>query len=131
MEASVKLYVLFFAISVVLWALALVLYGLVTPVRELKLIGQGNRAAACSLGGAALGLAVVIGACSTITDVPRELAIWAALAALFQILAFVVVALILPGFRQGISQDKTSYGIFLGALSLAIGLLNAGALIIK
>lgn len=120
----------FFAISVVLWAVGLFVYGLVTPVRELKLISAGNRAAACSLGGAALGLAATIGACSTITDVPRELAIWAGLATLFQILAFVVVALILPGFRQGITEDKTSYGIFLGSLSLAIGLLNAGALII-
>jgi putative membrane protein len=130
MEASVKLYLLFFAISAVLWVLALVVYGLVTPVRELKLIGQGNRAAAFSLGGAALGLAAAIGTCSTITDVPQELATWAAIAAAIQIIAFVIVALILPGFRKGITEDKTSYGIFLGALSLAIGLINAGALII-
>jgi putative membrane protein len=130
MEASVKLYVVFFGVSVALWVLALVIYSLVTPVRELKLIGQGNRAAACSLGGAAMGLAIVIGACSTITDVPRELAVWAGLGALFQIIAFVVAALILPGFRKGITEDKTSYGIFLGAVSVAIGVLNAGALII-
>ena len=130
MEASIKLYVMFFLISVLLWALALAVYALVTPVRELKLIGQGNRAAACSLGGAALGMAAVMGACSTITDVPGELAVWAGLAALFQIIAFVVVALILPGFRKGITEDRLSYGIFLGSLSFAIGLINAGALII-
>jgi putative membrane protein len=129
MEASIKLYVLFFVISTVLWAAALFVYALVTPVRELKLIGQGNRAAACSLGGAALGMAATIGACSTITDVPIELATWAALACLFQIIAFVVAALLLPGFRKGISEDKLSYGIFLGAISLSIGLINAGSLI--
>jgi putative membrane protein len=129
MEASIKLYVLFFVISTVLWVVALSVYALVTPVRELKLIGQGNRAAACSLGGAALGMAATIGACSTITDVPGELATWAALACVFQIIAFVVAALILPGFRKGISEDKLSYGIFLGAISLGVGLINAGALI--
>jgi putative membrane protein len=130
METSVKLYVLFFVISTLAWMIGLFIYTLVTPVRELKLIGQGNRAAACSLGGAALGMAATIGACSTITDVPIELAIWAGLSALFQILAFVVAALILPGFRKGISEDKLSYGIFLGCLSFAIGIINAGALII-
>ncbi len=130
MEASIKVYILFFVISVVLWAVGLFVYGLVTPVRELKLISDGNRTAACSLGGAALGLAATIGACSTITDVPLELATWAALATLFQIITFVIVALILPGFRKGITEDKLSYGIFLGALSLAIGIINAGALII-
>jgi putative membrane protein len=129
MEASIKLYVLFFVISTVLWAAALFVYALVTPVRELKLIGQGNRAAACSLGGAALGMAATIGACSTITDVPLELATWSGLACLFQIIAFVVAALLLPGFRKGISEDKLSYGIFLGAISLSIGLINAGSLI--
>ncbi len=130
MEASIKIYVMFFVISVVLWALGLFVYALVTPVRELKLISEGNRAAACSLGGAALGLAATIGSCSTVTDAPLELAIWAALAVVFQIIAFVVAALLLPGFRKGITEDKLSYGIFLGAISFSIGLINAGALII-
>jgi putative membrane protein len=130
MEASVKIYILFFVISVLAWAVGLFVYALVTPIRELKLIGEGNRAAACSLGGAALGMAATVGACSTITDVPLDLAIWAGLAALFQIIAFVVAALMLPGFRKGVTEDKLSYGIFQGALAFAIGIINAGALVL-
>jgi putative membrane protein len=43
-------------------------------------------------------------------------------------LVFVIVAFMVPRLRQGIEEDNLSYGLILGALSIAMGILNAGAL---
>jgi len=129
MSVSLKLYALFLVVCLVLWIVGLVVYALVTPQREMKLIAQGNRAAALSLGGTGLGLAVVLAACAAQTSDLNELLRLGGLALVAQIAAFVVIALVLPGFRAGIAEDKVSYGIVLGAFSLAVGIINAGAII--
>jgi putative membrane protein len=101
---------------------------MITPYHEIRLIRQGNKAAAYSFGGTAIGMAIMLYSTASGTFSVLELAAWGGVGLVGQILVFVVVSLLIPGLKQGIEEDKTSQGILLGALSIAMGILNAGAL---
>jgi putative membrane protein len=121
-------YLGFMAVSVALLAAALTIYVHVTPYSEIKLIRDGNRAAAFSFGGTAIGLALTLYGVGTSTWQIAVLAIWGSIGLVCQIIAFFVVASLLGKFKEGIESDKVGYGVALGCLSIAIGVLNAAAL---
>lgn len=125
---TLPLYFGFLATSVALIAVAVGIYLLVTPYREIALIREGNSAAAISLGGTVIGLSIALFSIASGTYAVLDLALWGAVALLCQIGVFIVVSFKLPGFRQGIEEDRVGYGITLGAFSIAMGVLNAGSL---
>lgn len=128
MLAALPLYLAFLGATLALLVAALTIYVMLTPYREITLIRQGNRAAACSLGGTAIGMSIVLFSTASGTFEVRELAVWGGIGLLSQLAAFLAVSAIIPRFRQGIEEDNVAYGIVLGALSVAMGILNAGAL---
>lgn len=121
-------YVSYFTGSVILLALGLSVYAAVTPYREISLIREGNSAAAWSLGGTALGLATAIASAAAHSLDMLDMLIWAGIAVAAQLVSYLALGRIIPGLRTGIEEDRQSFGIFLGAVSLAVGILNAGAL---
>lgn len=125
---TLPLYVTFLLTSVVLIALATAIYVMITPYREITLIRQGNAAAAVSLGGTVIGMAIALNSVAQGTYAVLDLALWGGVALVCQVLVFVLVSFKLPGFRQGIEEDRLGYGITLGAFSVAMGILNAGSL---
>jgi putative membrane protein len=58
---------------------------------------------------------------------PR-LAIWGLIALIIQLLVYGVGRLLLPSLASDIPAGKIASGVFLAALSLAIGLLNAACM---
>ena len=128
MFASLPLYLVFLGTALGLFAIALGIYLQVTPFHEIRLIRQGNSAAAVSLGGTAIGMAIVLHSAASGTFNAVELAVWGGVGLIGQIVVFLIVMLILPDLKKGINDDKLGYGILLGALSIAMGILNAGAL---
>ncbi len=129
MDASIQLYLIFMGVCVVLWLIGLVLYTVITPVKEMKLIKAGNRAAAVTSAATAIAIAAVIAAAASQTTDVMALVRMGGLAVVSQLFAFILIALLLPAFRAGIISDKLSYGIFMGGISLAVALLNVGAMI--
>ncbi|QJE71798.1 DUF350 domain-containing protein [Aerophototrophica crusticola] len=125
---TLPLYVTFLLTSVVLIAVATAIYVMITPYREITLIRQGNAAAAVSLGGTVIGMAIALNSVARGTYAVMDLALWGGVALVCQVLVFVLVSFKLPGFRQGIEEDRLGYGITLGAFSVAMGILNAGSL---
>lgn len=126
--AAVGAYLSYVAGGLALLVAALAIYSAITPYHEVRLIRAGNEAAACSFGGTAIGLAIVVYTVAANSVSWLDMVVWSALALVFQLLAFLLVSMVLPGFRQGIEAGRTSYGIALGAFSIAVGLLNAGSL---
>lgn len=126
--ANLGLYVAYMAVSVGLIVVAVRIYMLVTPYHEIKLIRAGNTAAAYSLGGMVIGFATAVASASAHSVGMVDMVIWSAVALIGQLLAFFAAAALLGGFKAGMEQDKTSYGLALGALSIAVGIVNAGAL---
>lgn len=126
--AGLIAYLSYFGASAAFLVLGLAAYVLVTPYHEFSLIRQGNTAAAYSLGGAVIGLSLPIASAVAHSVGIMDLAVWAAVASLTQMAVFLAVALLLPGFKAAIADDRVGYGVFLGAASIAIGALNAAAL---
>lgn len=124
---TLPLYLAYVTSSIGLLAIFAAIYVYITPYRELALIRQGNRAAAISLGGTMVGLSLVLGSVSAHSVGVQDLLLWGVVALGFQVGAFFLANIVLPDIRRGIEAGQESYGIFLAALSLSIGLLNAGA----
>lgn len=126
--AYLGVYLSYMAICGGLLAVGLAAYIWITPYREFKLIHDGNQAAAYSLGGTLIGFVLPLASAAAHSVSLGDLAIWGAIALTFQVLAFLAVTLTFKGFRQGMEDGKASYGILLGSLSIAVGILNAGLL---
>jgi putative membrane protein len=124
-------YLQFLATSLALLGAGLTVYVLVTPYNEITLIRNGCRAAAFSLGGTAIGLALPIYSVSSQSWHLRELAGWSVVALLTQLLAFAIVATVMgwSTLREKMASDSVAHGLVLGMFSIAVGLLNAAALV--
>jgi putative membrane protein len=118
----------YLAVSLALLAAFVAIYIRVTPYREIALIREGNMAAAFSLSGSVLGFIVPLTSAIQHSVSLGDMAIWGGIAMLVQVAAFVVARLLIPSIVQDIPAGKQAQGLFLGALSLGVGLLNAACM---
>jgi putative membrane protein len=118
----------YFGLSLVYVAVFLRIYTWITPFDEFTLIRKGNPAAAASLCGAMLGFAIPLASAIAHSVGLLDMAIWAVIALVIQLLAFGVSRLIVPKITQDIPDGKVASGVFLGAFALAIGILNAASM---
>jgi putative membrane protein len=118
----------YFFSSVVLLAALLRLYIAIIPYREIALIRAGNRAAACSLGGAIIGFAIPMGKAVSQSKSITDMLVWTVFAFIAQLIAYIGAALCVPHFRKTIEDDHVASGIILAALSISIGILNAASM---
>jgi putative membrane protein len=118
----------YFAVAMVLLALFLLVYLNVTPYHELALIRAGNSAAAVSLSGALLGFAMPVANVIAHSDTLIDLASWGAIAGIIQILAYLVARFTLPQLNQDVPAGKLAPAIFLAAISLSVGVINAACM---
>jgi putative membrane protein len=117
---------LFTAVALVL--VFFVAYVRVTPFDEVLLIRQGNRAAALSLGGTLVGFSVTIASALMHTVDYYQFAGWAFGAMVVQVLVFAVTTYLLKMSKDQIEADNRAFGGLLGAISLSIGIVNAGCI---
>lgn len=121
-------HLLYFVISLALIALFIVIYIRITPYPEFALLREGNVAAAVSLGGALLGFAQPLARAVAQSGSLADLLIWGLVALIAQIAAFLIVRLVMPHLVTDIRQGKLASAIFLAAVSVAIGAVNAAAM---
>ena len=121
-------FLLYLAISGVLLAMFVTIYVKITPYREIALIRDNNMAAAFSLSGALIGMVIPLANAVEYSVNPIDMAIWGFLALAIQLLVFVIARIALPNIAVDIPAGKTAPGFFLGAISIAAGLLNAACM---
>ena len=121
-------FLVYLAVSLVFLGLFVAIYIRLTPYRELALIREGNMAASFSLSGSLLGFIVPLSATVRYSVSLVDMAIWAALALVVQLCAYVAVKLIIPTLARDIQDGKGAQGFFLGSVSLGVGLLNAACM---
>jgi putative membrane protein len=121
-------FVVYFVTALALVAVFLTVYTWVTPHGEIALIRQGNVAAALSLSGALLGFIVPLASAIAHSVAWWDMLVWGGVALVVQLLSYFIVRVILPSLSQDISAGKVAQGLFLGTISLAIGILNAASL---
>ena len=117
---------LFTAVALVL--AFFVVYTRVTPYDEVSLIRQGNQAAALSLGGSLLGFSATIASSLVHTRDYYEFAGWAFGALVVQLLAYATATSLLRMSKDQIEANNCAFGGLLGAISLSIGVVNAGCI---
>lgn len=118
----------YFGLALVLLTAFVFIYVRVTPYREIQLIRDGNAAAAASLGGALIGFALPVASAIENSVSILDMLMWAAVALIVQLIAYALVRLLVPAIASHIQEGKVASGVFLGAASIAIGLLNAASM---
>jgi putative membrane protein len=111
----------YFVTALLLLGAFLAVYVRVTPYNEFELIGQNNAAAAISLAGACIGFALPMAAAIYFTHDLLEMVKWAAITGAAQIAVFTLLRRFAPAIEQG----HTAPAIFMCAMSVATGVLNA------
>lgn len=121
-------FLIYFIVALVLVAVFLAIYVRITPYHEFRLIREGNTAAALSLSGALLGFIVPLASAIAHSVALWDMALWGAIALVIQLLAYIAARLLIPTIATDIPAGKVAPGLFLGALSLGVGILNAASM---
>lgn len=114
-------FVSYLATAVVLLGVFCILYEKFTPYREFHLIKENNMAAAITLGGAMLGFTVPLVSSIYYTRSVLEMALWACITGVVQLLVFTVLRRWAPLIEKG----QVAPAIFMASTSVCIGLINA------
>ena len=121
-------FLLYFATAVALVALYLFVYSLATAHNELALIRQNVMSAAVALGFSLIGFALPLSSAIVRARSVVDVLLWGLVAAAVQILIYWLVRLIIPNLSQRIASDELAAALFLGAASLAGGIVNAASM---
>lgn len=105
------------------------LYVRITPHREFELIRQGNASAITAFLGTLLGFALPVASASAHSVSFLDFVIWSAIAGIAQLVAYLLARLSLPGLSARIAAGEVGAGLWLGGLSLVVGLLNAASMV--
>jgi putative membrane protein len=118
----------YFALAVAFVVVYLAVYVRVTPYREFALIRNGNAAAAASVSGSLLGFVLPLASAVMHSVNPLDMALWAVVALVVQIVVYLVMRALMPGIVRHIPEGRIGSGVILGAVSLAAGILNAACM---
>lgn len=126
--STLPTFLAYFATSAGLVLMFLLIYIKITPYDEFALIKQGVIAPAISLSGSLLGFVIALSSVIKHSVSLLDMAVWGVVALLIQLLAFAVTRLLFKDLTQGIHENNIAKGIFLGSISLAFGIINAGCM---
>ena len=105
------------------------IYQMVTPYEERRLIREGNMAAAITFGGAIIGFALPVASALRETVSVAEFAAWALLAGLIQVAAFLIVRMVVvKDIQERVQRGETAMAIYLAAVAIAVGMINAASM---
>jgi putative membrane protein len=121
-------FLIYFVTAAVLTAVFLMLYANLTPQRDIRLIRDGNIAAAIALIGGLLGFVIPLASVVAHSAVLIDVVIWGVIALAIQIGGFLVARIVLPHLPKAIENGNVSDAIFLGGLSLSLGILDAACM---
>lgn len=125
--AGFPVLVLHFAVTLAMLAAGVAIYHLITPYHELRLIRDGNTAAAVSIGGAIVGLAIPLAVCMATSVSVWDIVIWGVVTLLIQLLAYRIGDALVRDLPRRIEAGEMGAAILVLAIKLAIALVNAAA----
>jgi putative membrane protein len=117
-----------FGITVILLAIGVALYQILTPFHERSLVAQGNSAAGIVLTGAILALAIPLASTLATSTALIDIVLWGIVGLVLQLVTLLVVALTLRGLKEQIERGNDAAALTLAATQVAVALLNAGAM---
>lgn len=126
--AGLPAFAAWFFLSIMLTTMFVGMYTAITPNCEFALIAKGNHAATISLGMSMIGFAIPLSAAILNTHVLFDTLIWGVIAFNIQLLAFLIATLSRKGLAKAIAEGDVSAGLWVGCISVTVGLLNAACM---
>jgi putative membrane protein len=126
--SGLPLFAAYFLLGLFLLGAFTFIYLRVTPYREINLIRSGNVAAAASLGGALIGFVLPVASSIENSVSLVDMFVWAVISLVVQLLAFLIVRAVIPTITKNVEAGQLASGVFLGAVAIALGLLNAACM---
>jgi len=114
-------------LTLILLILGVVLYGVLSPHKEVQQIREGNQAAAISFGGMLLGLAIPLAAALAASPSTLEIIVWGVAVIVVQLGVFRLIDLLLTGLPQRIQEGEAAAAALLAAAKLGAALILAAA----
>lgn len=127
MNEAILLFLRHFGAGLAMTVLFVAAYALVTPQRELKLIREGNAAAALAIGGATLGFVMPLALVMSITaSIPEALG-WASVSLGIQLMGLLLTRVVVPSLPRDIEEGRMSAAIVQAVAGVCLGLLQAAS----
>ncbi len=104
-------------------------YILLTPIKELKLIKDGNLSASISFSGALLGIGIPLASSLSVSNSILEIIIWGLTAIVLQLLCFKVTDTFLKDLSKRIEDNQLATSILLFSIKISVSLINSAAII--
>lgn len=123
-------YLIYFGLSVTLMAVGIVIFIYTTKTKEFALIGQGNKAAGIVVAGRTIGLAIVLYSAIANSVSLADLAMWAIVGIVTQVIANYLVEVLTPSFnvKEALEKGNIAVAIALFGMFVSISLIIAGCL---
>lgn len=115
------------AVTVLILVAAAGLYVLLTPHKEIALIREGNAAAAVSLSGVLLGLALPLAVSLRASANLIDIGLWGAATVIVQLLVFRLVDMVLRGLPRRIQEGEMAAAALLVGAKLSTAVVVAAA----
>jgi putative membrane protein len=117
-----------FLAAAAVYAAGIAAYTRLTPYHELDLVRNGNVAAAVTLGGALVGLALPVGATLARSLSVADILVWGAVATVMQAAAFGLASLMLRGLPERVERGDLAAALVAASVQVSVGIVNAGAM---
>lgn len=121
-------FLIYFVVAAVLIAAYLYVYTWITAHDEFALLKANNAAAAISLGLSMIGFALPLTASIGHSDGILDMTIWGVIALIVQVGVYYVARIAVPKLSERIEAGEIAPAIWLGAASVAAGMLNAASM---
>jgi putative membrane protein len=125
--AGAPVLILHFALTLAMLGLGATLYVMITPYHELQLIRDGNVAAAISLGGVLLGMAIPLAFAMAASVNTIDILIFGALTLVLQLACYRIADFLIRDLPRRIVDGEISAAILLASIKLSVGAINAAA----
>ncbi len=116
------------AVTTGIFLAGLIIYFSLTPYRELRLLREGNVAAAIVLAGEMLALAVPLAAMMAHSANVPDIVLWGVVTIILQLIAAAAVAVVLRHLPSAIERGEIAPALVVAAAQLSAGILNAAAM---
>ena len=118
-----------FFVTLCVFGAAILIYIFITPHKEIALIKQSNIAAALSLSGAVLGLAIPLAFCLAGSVNIMDIILWGTVILLIQLFTYWVIDRIMfRHYSKRIENGETAAAIFFLSVKLSVGIISAAAI---
>ena len=117
-----------FGVTIVMLVVGAFIYIKITSHDEMALIRDGNNAAAVSLSGAILGLAIPLAFCMANSVNVYDIVIWGLVTLVIQLVTFWIIDLWLRDLSRKIEDGQVGTAILLASVKLAVGSINAASI---